>query len=420
MSTPRYDWSVFDEHVLERARSLSCVDLIREYGLAPRGARSRFNICCPHPAHDDSDPSCSIRPGSWKCFGCGERGDVLDLIGVLDGLERFEDKIRRALELQGLDYEAEREAFLEEARGQVDGDKGAPGYQVRPGQSTHDGLAPASSPRPAGARRRDGDAAILEFVLGALELSGEAADYLEGRGLSGALARAHGLVSVSYARWSEVVASAVERFGEAALEHAGLLGSSGRAHPYVEQMLVIPYLGPSGPVGIRIRRLSKDTTYRGARYLGRRHGHNAVELPYLGQDDGAPAGLVPHRGLLWVVEGELDALSLRALGRASLGVPGAQAFRGQWVRGWGGLTGVVLVLDSDRAGVHAADDLAATITAECVRVHGQSWVDAHLHMRSTAGAKDPNELHARGELIDFVRAIERELMTQDVRRRRSS
>jgi len=117
-------------------------------------------------------------------------------------------------------------------------------------------------------------------------------------------------------------------------------------------------------------------------------------------------GIVPHKGLLFVVEGEPDTLSLRALGRASIGVPGAQTFRSRWVEGWAGLEGVVLLLDADRAGVHAARDLAETITAAAVEVHGQAWVDARLHVHPTVGAKDPNELHARGELLGFVREIE--------------
>lgn len=42
---------------------------------------------------------------SWKCFACDRGGDVLDLIGYVEGLENYKDKIARAGELFNLDIE---------------------------------------------------------------------------------------------------------------------------------------------------------------------------------------------------------------------------------------------------------------------------------------------------------------------------
>jgi hypothetical protein len=42
------------------------------------------------PVHEEKTPSCrvSVRAGKarWHCFGCGARGDVLDLLKALEGL----------------------------------------------------------------------------------------------------------------------------------------------------------------------------------------------------------------------------------------------------------------------------------------------------------------------------------------------
>lgn len=40
--------------------------------------------CCPF--HDDNDPSLKIYEDHFHCFGCGEHGDVVDLVGKMFGL----------------------------------------------------------------------------------------------------------------------------------------------------------------------------------------------------------------------------------------------------------------------------------------------------------------------------------------------
>lgn len=37
-------------------------------------------IRCPLPTHEDRTPSCKLSPKGWKCFGCQEGGDVIDLV----------------------------------------------------------------------------------------------------------------------------------------------------------------------------------------------------------------------------------------------------------------------------------------------------------------------------------------------------
>lgn len=46
------------------------------------------------------------KDGHYKCFGtCGSYGDVLDFIGLKYGLSNFNDKLRRACELYGIQYD---------------------------------------------------------------------------------------------------------------------------------------------------------------------------------------------------------------------------------------------------------------------------------------------------------------------------
>lgn len=59
------------------------------------------------PFHADSNPSFCIEPGkpSWKCWGCGEKGDAATLVMKLDGAT-FPEAVRRLAETCGVDAEA--------------------------------------------------------------------------------------------------------------------------------------------------------------------------------------------------------------------------------------------------------------------------------------------------------------------------
>jgi DNA primase len=47
-----------------------------------------FVGCCPHPEHDDENPSIHVYPEArFFCFGCRWRGDVTDLWAALKGLK---------------------------------------------------------------------------------------------------------------------------------------------------------------------------------------------------------------------------------------------------------------------------------------------------------------------------------------------
>jgi 5S rRNA maturation endonuclease (ribonuclease M5) len=57
--------------------------VVIEYG------KGDLMICCPF--HEDSNPSCSVRPrknGCFHCFGCGQKGNLTDLIRQLKSITK--------------------------------------------------------------------------------------------------------------------------------------------------------------------------------------------------------------------------------------------------------------------------------------------------------------------------------------------
>lgn len=417
-----FQWDLFNREIKARALELTCTEFVRIQGLAPRGShnRTQFNIRCPSPTHEDRNPSCSIRDTHYNCFSCGINGDIFDLIELLEGVSGFDAQIRRALELLGIDYDAELEAFMDSERIRLEGQAKARAASTRWRASSaqvpdFSGASVSSAALERSAQHPDAPA-VWADLISTLTLTPTGSYYLERRGLSAALARAHGLVSAHYDRWSKQVEAARKKWDDETLAACGVLTNSGMAHPYVEYLLLIPSWREGRCEGLRFRRLSHDTTYGGVKYLSLRGSINQVENPFLATPEGLPNACGPHKGILWVVEGELDTLSIRSVGRAAIGAPGALSWRPEWVEGWAELPHVVILKDHDPTNVDAADKFVERIRAAALEQHGEAWCEAHLHVYTTPsidGAKDANDLLLQGEeiLIQALAEIEDELDT---------
>lgn len=84
LRTPAYSrnmerWESWETRV-DRARSVSILDVAQRLGLGPPQKQGReFVVCCP--LHEDRHPSLRLNPGKgmWFCHPCGEGGDGLRL-----------------------------------------------------------------------------------------------------------------------------------------------------------------------------------------------------------------------------------------------------------------------------------------------------------------------------------------------------
>ncbi len=65
--------------------SVSVPETARAYGLIV--TRHNMTRC---PFHDDRHPSLKLNPGFYFCFGCGTKGDVIDLVARLFDLSPYE------------------------------------------------------------------------------------------------------------------------------------------------------------------------------------------------------------------------------------------------------------------------------------------------------------------------------------------
>ncbi len=291
-------------------------DTVEAAGVRLRGrGRVRQGIC---PFHDEAEGSFTVYENSQKfwCFGCGERGDVLDFVRKSEGLS------------------------LPEAIARLDGS---------PGLAPRAANRPARTRRPASAALPPRDPALLtaaaRFYAGCLRRSTEAREYLDSRGVGPVAADRLGL---GYAPGSGL-RQALESLGfsEKRIRDSGLFMERG-SERFAGMVVVSDPVSSTGQAGglvrwLKGRAVSPDRTPRFQALPGPK--------PVLGLGRLGPA---PP----WVVvaEGVFDWLLLTGWGLpacAALGTQGveriASALRG--------CPRVFLAFDNDDAGREATDGL---------------------------------------------------------------
>lgn len=334
---------------------------------------------------------------SWRCYsGCGSEkgGDLVDLMLSLAGPgTSFPEAVRQACQVAGIDYDAEREL--------------AGGRRQRRGRPRPLRLnIKKASKMDRFADRHPRHLELIESLWGGLGMSEEGEAYLLGRGLS---TQGDPLVKAcSIEQWQAAIHAlphercreTLLQMGLAKVTDAGKCVSWPSARQ-VQHMLVFGYGLRRGLDALRLRPIRGRGTIKNLSLPG---SHNAPCGPW------APgpwvARRVEHSGVLFVTEGEIDALTLSQCGAASLGVPGANG----WQRGWmehlaalPGLHRLIVLADADSAGA----TLVSAIKRAALRELGIDWWPKFGRIeRGVLGEKDANDaLMAHGQA-----ALEGQLM----------
>ncbi|RYG57968.1 DNA primase, partial [bacterium] len=79
-----------DSTTEEIRRRADIVEVVSQYvALTPAG-NGRMKACCPF--HDEKTPSFNVSrdKGFYKCFGCGEAGDVFKFVQKIENVDFIE------------------------------------------------------------------------------------------------------------------------------------------------------------------------------------------------------------------------------------------------------------------------------------------------------------------------------------------
>lgn len=93
--------SFSSDQLYEIKARINLADLIEEYGLSVRRMGTSAKLCCPF--HKEKTPSfhINLERNIYKCFGCGESGDVLSFVQKYEGLT-FIDALQKLAERAGI------------------------------------------------------------------------------------------------------------------------------------------------------------------------------------------------------------------------------------------------------------------------------------------------------------------------------
>ena len=83
---------------------LNLADVISEYGIDIKRVGSSSKACCPF--HNEKTPSfhINVEKGFYKCFGCGEHGDVITFVQKYEGIP-FAEAVQKLAEHAGVTLE---------------------------------------------------------------------------------------------------------------------------------------------------------------------------------------------------------------------------------------------------------------------------------------------------------------------------
>lgn len=336
--------------MLAARRNRTDVDRVREALNDPEELARALGLCEGSPRRDAGEwwregpgvivrcplhggRSCHVFQGreggvGWTCYGCDEKGDALDLVAAVEGLDTrrdFVQVLQHAARIAGVSLD------------------------------TPDTERAPRAPRPAPPPRREGERLDDEAfaVVAAVLLSDPATEldtgehrapcgecgacarcYLDGRALlPGALADGWRELPAGEAAQRSLVSRIVAAVGRASWERSGLARAKDPSRiVWTRNRLVIPWRDRAGRVTALQRRLIGEAHEGEHRYVQA----GIVRDPYGAHRlrDGAPVAFV---------EGAVDALALGALlsdwrrfysadlaAVIPLGLPGAGGWRAEW------------------------------------------------------------------------------------------
>jgi len=377
------------EDQVDEVRAAAAVEeIIGEFVPLRRSGRSYQGKC---PFHEDSSPSFSVVPGQgYRCFGCGETGDVFTFVMKKLGLD-FPEAVR---------WVAAR--------------AGVPLPERRAREGEEDPLRPFF----------EANAFAAHFYQERLldpEAGAAARGYLERRGITPAIIERF---RIGYAPddWRELRDAAVRHgMDDALLLDAGLTTSNERrSEPWdrFRNRIIFPIEGSGGRIlafGGRLLPPPPGHTAAGSegpKYL------NSPETPVYHKGEvlyGLPRARQPIRqaGVALLVEGYLDLVSLHAAGVENAVATLGTATTPEQARLLARLARrAILLFDSDPAGMKAAFRASDTLLAEGV----------HPTIATLPPGEDPDTLVRRDGadalrtfLDGAVDVIERKLQMLDER-----
>lgn len=249
---------------------------------------------CPLPGHEDRNPSFALRftTNSFRCFACGRRGSVIDLV----------------MEMENLDFAGACRWLRDRFGGSVT-------YQASHTRRSSAARSFRTQYRAPLFVNSDAatDSEVFEWLLIQSPLRASGRDYLTTRGFGDATISRFRVGQVE--NRASLMRDACRHFGIARLQRCGIVvtGRFGPRLVFPSNYLLFPFLEAEHVIYLQGRRADNDLEYRWA---------CPAKLPPPAYNLGALAGT--SRTIL-ICEGITDVLSAAEMGKDALGLLGANS-----------------------------------------------------------------------------------------------
>lgn len=305
---------------------IDIIDLMGEYGIDLRRAGASAKACCPF--HKEKTPSFHVSSdrGFYKCFGCGEHGDIFTFVQKFEGIP-FPEAVRKLADRAGVKIE-ERYDPQAKVRARL--------YQIN-----------------------QEAAAFYRRCLLQTREAAPARDYLTSRGLDGEIADRFGIGYAPDRRDALLTWAKHHDFEPDELVAAGLLAPPRQpGDSYYDRFhgrITFPICDAQGRVIAFSCRLLKESKYTG-KYVNSPETEifkkaNTLYAYHLAR--GAITKAVPRRAI--VCEGQVDVIRCHACGFAVAVASQGTAFTADHVTLLKRCADTAdLVFDGDKAGIKAA------------------------------------------------------------------
>jgi len=351
-----------NQNIEELKRKIDIVQYIgRDIALKKNG-KGHMGLC---PFHDDHNPSLCVNADTqtFKCFGCGESGDILAYI------------MRR----QGVDFKAAIHT-LEQETGSIRIDESTPAKKTKQPDAHQD-----SVPKNNLKKEKTGKQIVLHYAKN-LERNDQAQSYITKRCLfNPELIKEFSIGFSDGSLLSKITPESEEYL---ALKEAGFISKTGKE--YFSGYIVVPFFNEDGSIGEVYGRAVHDDAKIKHKYL-----------------PGPHSGLLNPRALkvfdeIYLCECVIDALSLWILGYKNVtSAFGKMALGNDLIDALSKKPNCKVFLCYDNDGT---DDRAAESTAQILGKRGVLVVRVHISQE----IKDVNNLlmlrKEEGKSIDEIKA----------------
>lgn len=383
-----------DEEIIERARQADVKGIAAQ--LLDHASGDKFGCpVCP------SSDALQVRDDHAVCYSAKHPGGGE---AVMDGIELVQ-------EANGMGFVAAVEWITGDRLDQTSG-RGRKRKRARQSDRPWEGKPKGSGVEPT--------TVLLRAMLQRLDLSDRAIDYLEGRGIPEGLARQVGIVDCSHEYWGALAHKGAKEWDMVKASGIASGKEDGSVHPYYRHFLCFPYWRAplfhvdnhnSGEM------LHECGSLETVRFRTTVHGEQPKMMSL--QGEGPTGSAVPYLAEsqaaahacewpLFVVEGELDALSIVACGWPAVASYSANVWRNCWTKAWKGsdIPKVVIVAEGDQGG----DTFADNVWESAVEVCGRGWAKSRLEKVKLKDGYDVNDLRMDGGLYDRIDSLVVKLM----------